>query len=139
MLGLPQGLGLTIKTARMTAHDEEGIGQTVEVGHRLLANGLLLGQSYGEALGASAYGAGQMKVGRHPASAGKNEATQLGKRLVPCVEIRFEASHVTGFDHGLLGVPVCGQGGEVAAEIEKLVLNAFDHFGKRGGAVGSPR
>jgi hypothetical protein len=85
----------------VAGHDEEVVGEAVQVADDVGPQRLGGGQADGEALGAAADGTGEVEVGGDQAAAGEDEAAQLGEGLVPGVDLALEGLDVAGLDDGL--------------------------------------
>src|SRR4051812_17553418 len=82
---LPRNLAPSRAQVGGASHDEEQVGEPVQVGERVLGHGLHAGKLHGLPLGAAADGAAEMERRSSAGSAGEDEVAhrrQLGSEAV---------------------------------------------------------
>ena len=114
-------------------HDEEQVGEPVQVGERGRVDRLGLGQRDGVALGPAAGGAGDVERRRGRRAAREHEARERLEPLAQLVAGALERGHVVvGDAQPALAVPPLGveRHRQVGADVEEVVLDAHEQVGQ---------
>ena len=105
-------------------HDEQRVGQPVQVGEHELADGLVAAQAHGFALGPAADGAGHVELGGAGRAARQQEVREVPDDVVELVDEALELLDVPGLDGGdARSARIVGRPAQVRAEVEQLVLD----------------
>src|SRR5918999_3175396 len=122
---LPERLVAVLGHVRTAGEDEEEVGQSVQVDQDQRIDVDLPGGGEGIALGAAAGRARDVQPGRGLGAAGKDEALELGEVGVEAVAVALEVRDLLVGD-SQAPVTDAVRDGEVGADVEELVLHAFE-------------
>jgi hypothetical protein len=113
------------RRVRGAGEDEEEVGEPVQVHDRQPVDDVDARRADRLALRAAADGARHVEPGRSPGPPGQDETPELGEVGVEAVTVGLESVDLR-LGHAQPVLPL-ERDGEVGAEVEKLVLDAFEH------------
>jgi hypothetical protein len=119
-------LGFSHLQADPPREHKKRVGKAVHVGNDLITYGLFSRQGNDATFGTTAYSSGQMKMGTNRTTAGQHKGLEWLEILIEMINKLLQRTDIMAMNQGLAGPLIFSQGGQIAAQVEKMILGGME-------------